>query len=155
MVQQKNNEHWLKRMAREEDNCVLSVGGLPQAVENARSAIPISTRVAFARLVQLYRRDHGMTIEDLARKADVDIVDIVNIERSVDVNHEPRTIYNLAELFKLATGTLMQLAGLAQPRDQAFAEQAVRFAARSAPVEKLTPQEHRDLEEYVKYLAKL
>jgi HTH-type transcriptional regulator, competence development regulator len=150
---QQSNSAWLRQLAKEEDNCVLSVGGLALAAEDARASIPISTRAAFARFVQLYRRDKGLTIEQLAQNADIDIIDIVNIERGVDVTPEPRTIYNLAEQFKLATSVLMQLAGLAQPRDQAFAERAIRFAARSAPVEKLTPQEHRDLEEYVKYLA--
>src|SRR5688572_29805274 len=110
------NSKWLMQMAREEGNDVLSVGGLAQSVADAETVVPISTRMAFARLVQLFRRDRGLSIEQLAANADVDIVDVVNIERGADIAHEPRTIYKIAELFKVPVGTLMQLAGLAKPR---------------------------------------
>ena len=47
----------------------------------------------------------------------------------------------------------MALAGLLKVKDAQFQQQAVRFAARSEPVEKLSKEEHRALEEYVKFLC--
>jgi len=47
---------------------------------------------------------------------------------------------------------LLQLSGNMIVRDRSLGQQAVKFAARSESVQKLSRQEHQALEEFVKYL---
>jgi hypothetical protein len=47
----------------------------------------------------------------------------------------------------------MALAGLLRVKDAQFQNAALKFAARSEPVKKLSQEEHSALEEYVKFLC--
>ena len=58
----------------------------------------------------------------------------------------------LAEFLKLPAKKLMVLAGLLQVKDFGLQQASVRFAARSEPVEDVSPEEHAAFEEYVKFL---
>jgi len=46
----------------------------------------------------------------------------------------------------------MVLAGLLQVKDFGLQQASVRFAARSEPMEDVSPEEHAAFEEYVKFL---
>jgi transcriptional regulator with XRE-family HTH domain len=155
------NTDWLLRMAAAENNTELSVGGLarelgmfeqqPESVESAT----IPRKGAFSRLIGLRRREQRLTVEQLAERADVELVELLDIEHgTLPAPPDVRTVYKLATTLKLPEQPLMQLAGLAQPKDDTFGEAAVRFAARSEPVDKLSREEHQALEEFVKFLAK-
>src|SRR5579859_5800915 len=73
--------------------------------------------IAFGRFVRLMRRDRGLTLEKLAEDADVEVAELVEIED--DTHHKPelRTVYQLANYFKLPRSNLLQVAGLTVPRD--------------------------------------
>jgi transcriptional regulator with XRE-family HTH domain len=92
-------------------------------------------------------------MEKLAEDARVDLAEVVSIERDPSFRPEPRTIYQLAKILNLPSKGLLQLSGNTIVKDQKFREQAVRFAARSGSVERLTSEEHRALEEYVAFLS--
>jgi hypothetical protein len=62
-------------------------------------------------------------------------------------------VHKIAEFLKIPVTKLLALAGLLQVKDPQFQNAALKFAARSAPVEKLSQQEHSDLEEIVKFLC--
>jgi hypothetical protein len=62
-------------------------------------------------------------------------------------------VHKIAEYLKIPAKKLLALAGLLQVKDSSFQKAALKFAARSAPVEKLSQQEHSDLEEIVKFLC--
>ena len=47
----------------------------------------------------------------------------------------------------------MQLAGLSQPKDARLSEEAIRFAARSEPIEELNDVERAALEAFVSVLS--
>lgn len=98
------------------------------------------------------RRKLGFTIHDLANKADVELEDLLAIEKGKEIR-EPRTVSNLALALKLPTDKLMPLAGLAVNRDIRLERAAVRFAARSAPINALTDDESEALEEFVRVLG--
>jgi HTH-type transcriptional regulator, competence development regulator len=114
---------------------------------------PAETRLALGSLVQLTRRKHRLTLEKLAEEARVDLAEVVSIERDPNFRPEPRTIYQLAKILNLPSRGLLQLSGNTMVKDQEFREQAVRFAARSGSVERLTSEEQRALEEYVAFLS--
>ena len=66
---------------------------------------------------------------------------------------EPRTVYQLASYFEVPSANLMALAGLTRPRRVGFAEQAMKFAARSACVDDLNDEERAIFEGLVKVLT--
>ena len=95
-----------------------------------------------------------MSLEQLADDADVDMVDLVEIES--DPHHRPelRTAYQLANYFKVSQAGLMQVAGLAAPKDARLLDEGVRFAARSESIAALTPEEGAALEAFVAVLSR-
>lgn len=112
------------------------------------------TTIAFGRFVRLMRRDRGLTVEKLAEDTDVDVSELVEIED--DTRHKPelRTVYQLANYFRVPRANLIQVAGLTAPKDQRLAQEAVKFAARSEPIAELTREEREALEAFVAVLSK-
>ena len=150
-----SDTQWIQKMAQKEANGFISVGGLVADLreEAAGPAIQQVARYALGRLISLWRRERGLSTEQFAERSKIDVADLLSIERAEQVFPEPRTISQLAHVLECSTASLMQLSGLAQPRDARFREAAIRFAARSEPIEKLSPSEHEALEEFVKFLA--
>ena len=81
------------------------------------------------------------------------MTDLVEIES--DPRHKPelRTAYQLANYFNVPRPGLLQVAGLAAPKDARLFDEAVRFAARSEPMTALTPEEGAALESFVSALS--
>lgn len=152
-----SNRDWLKKQAALEDGGFVSVGGFISSIEDATeesmttAAEPL--KHAFVRLLQLKRRERALTLEDLAKDADVDLVELISMEG--DEHYVPRllTVDRIATFFDLPKRPLMALAGLLKVKDAQFQEAALRFATRSEPVDKLSREEHRALEEYVRFLC--
>ena len=149
------SKEWLRKKAEQEDGCYVSVGGLVQALEQTgqgtSNVIPI--KHAFVRFVQLARRERRLSLEEFAEKVDVDLVELLKIE--TEEHHKPaiRTVHKIAAFLKVPEQKRMALAGLLQVKDVQFQNAALKFATRSAPVEKLSGEEHSDLEEIVKFLC--
>ena len=147
------SEAWLRQMADAEDRCgAVSVGGLAVDLGVLRSASADKPRV-LSRFIELARRARGMTVEILAERADVDLGELVAIERDEDVSPTPRTVYQLARLLGVPTGKLMVLAGLAEEEDSTLDRAALKFAARSEPAARLSKAEREALDEFVKVLV--
>jgi transcriptional regulator with XRE-family HTH domain len=146
------NPEWLSRMADAEDRCPsVAVGGLAQELGMLHSSTGEAPKV-FGRLIEYARRARGLTVEALATSANVELAEVVAIETEVNVVPLPRTVYQLAQVLKLPAATLSELAGLAQPR-KVLSEAAVRFAARSEPMDKLSEDERVAFEEFVKVIV--
>lgn len=152
-----SDRNWLKEKAALEDGGFVSVGGFISSVdvpESQSAAEPEPLKHAFVRLLQLKRRERALTLEEFANEADLDLAEIVRLES--DENYTPSilTVDRIADFFSLPKKPLMALAGLLRLKDVSFRQEALRFAARSEPVEKLSPEEHQALEEYVRFLCK-
>jgi len=145
---------WLVRRAALEADIDVAAG-LSARNPFLDDAPPASSeaRLAFGPLVQLMRRKSLMSMEKLAEEARVDLVEIVAIERDPGFRPEPRTVHQIARVLKLPAKSLLQLSGNTVVRDDHFRDEAVRFAARSGSVERLTPEEKSALEEYVAFLS--
>jgi HTH-type transcriptional regulator, competence development regulator len=147
---------WCLRMARHEADAEIGAGLLaidPVFDGEAMPASPEEPSVAFSRFVRLMRRNRGLTIEKLAEDTDVDVGELVDIEE--DPRHKPevRTVYQLANFFRVSRSNLMQVAGLTAPQDNRLINESVRFAARSEPVAALTPEERAALDAFVTVLS--
>ena len=150
-------KEWFIRSAKIEGDSEVGAGHSPflQQREEAIASpveLAIEMRLAFGRFVELMRRNLKLSVEQLSAKADVDLAELVSIENGISSVPEPVTVYQLATFFRVPEKRLMQLAGLAQPKDAKFLHEAVRFAARSEPVEKLTADQHEALEHLIAVL---
>lgn len=149
-------KQWFEKSARLEGDSAVGAG-LPTFFREADSApdaglAAAELRVAFGRFVALMRRQLGLSIEQLARRADVDVAELVTIEKKVDYVPEAMTVYNLAKTFRTPEKSLLQLAGLTVRKDPEFVQEAVRFAAKSETIAKLTKEEQAALESFVAVL---
>jgi transcriptional regulator with XRE-family HTH domain len=151
MIEMNTNAAWLRAKAEGEGNGIVSVGGLvcDLAKLEEESKARLAERVALAKLVEFRRRQYRLSAEDLSKKADVDLEDVVGIERGEGTVPEPRTMHRLARALELPEQRLLELAGLVPAMDARLREATVRFAARSGPVASLLPQEQEALEEFV------
>lgn len=151
---------WCLEMARREGNAEVAAGLLafdPEPKEPAEGTDEVhrhdDPHLAFGPLIALLRRRHGLTIEKLAVNADVEPGDLVSIERDPHYTPEPRTVFQLARVFRLPNKRLMQLSGLAVAKDARFRQAAVRFAALSVSIEALSKEEKTVLESFIKFLS--
>ena len=145
---------WLLQAAEKEENGITSVGGLASRAQAEFQAlgVPTAERTALAHLLELQRRKLRLSVESLASQSEVEVEEILEVERGDGVP-EPRTIFKLAHALKLRDDKLMQLAGHVSIRDPRLGRAAVRFAARSASMDALTAEESAALAEFVKELA--
>lgn len=158
MKLERSKEWWMAR-ARREGDAVIGAGLLaldPKPDERTVSSHATAgeeTRIAFGKFVNLMRRRRGYSMEELAQAADLDASELLVIEDDVHYIPEPRTVFKLAQTFEVSQQRLMQLAGLVVANDAGFRQEAVRFAARSEAVQKLTPEESSALEAFVAVLS--
>ena len=130
MIQMNTDVAWLRAKAEAEDNGIVSVGGLVGALAKRaeESKAHLAERIALAKLVELRRRQYRLSAEDLAKKADVDLEDVVSLERGEGTVPEPRTMHRLAQALELPEPRLLELAGLVPAKDVLFRKATVRFA---------------------------
>lgn len=153
------SEDWWMARARREGDAVVGAGLLAfdPAPEARPSGVQVGaaedTRIAFGKFVNLMRRRRGFSMEQLAEAAELEASELLVIEDNVHYVPEPRTVFKLAQTFEVSQRRLMQLAGLSVANDIGFREEAVRFAARSESVQKLTPEESSALEAFVTVLS--
>lgn len=158
MKLERSKEWWLAR-ARREGDTVIGAGLLafdPTPDERPTGAQVIAaedTRIAFGKFVNLMRRRRGFSMEALAQAADLDASELLVIEDDVHYVPEPRTVFKLAQTFEVPQQRLMQLAGLVASNDVGLRQEAVRFAARSEAVQKLSPEESAALEAFIAVLS--
>jgi hypothetical protein len=155
---ERSKDWWMARARREGDAAVgaglLAFDPAPEERPSSAQAAPVEeTRIAFGRFVNLMRRRRGYTMERLAEVAELDASELLVIEGDVHYVPEPRTVFQLAQTFAVSQQRLMQLAGLAAANDAGFRKEAVRFAARSESVQKLTFAETSALEAFVAILS--
>lgn len=157
MKLERSKDWWMAR-ARREGNAAVGAGLLafdpaPEERPSSVQAAAEDTRIAFGKFVNLMRRRRGFSMEQLAEAAELEASELLVIEDDVHYVPEPRTVFKLAQTFEVSQRRLMQLAGLAAANDVGFREEAVRFAARSESVQKLTPEESSALEAFVAVLS--
>ena len=153
---ERSKDWWISHVASEGDAAVGA--GLmafdPRPSEEKINAAAEESRLAFGRFVSLMRRRLGLTVEQLAVRVELDASELLLIEDSLRPTPEPRTVYQLARFFKVSQKALMQLAGLTLASDMTLREEAVRFAARSESIQKLTTEELAALNAFIVVLSK-
>jgi transcriptional regulator with XRE-family HTH domain len=145
----------LARAQREPESGITSVGGLADRLEAMAVKVPESSRLSLAKFIELSRRKMQLTVEQLAERADVELAELVAIEKGDEIIPEARTIYRLSQELGVKPEPLLELAGLVTVKGSRVSEAAVRFAARSEPMAKLSREEEEALTWFVKELTKV
>jgi transcriptional regulator with XRE-family HTH domain len=176
MAHEPLNFHVTREWAREQagiepDDGITSVGGLAhrigaleptrapgrEAVVRPSGAPPVwrdPRRHSLGKLVELSRRRLRLSIEQLAAQADVDVAELLALERAGDVVPQTRTVRQVAGVLRVPVEPLLELAGLAPAESASLTESAVRFAARSESINDLSKEEEEALSWFVQELAK-
>ena len=154
---ERSKEWWLAK-ARHEGDSVVGAGLLALDAKSDDTSVPAAAtdeaRVAFGRFINLMRRRRGLSVEKLAEVAKVEPSELLVIEEDVQYVPDHRTVYCLAQVFDVPQQGLLQLSGLAVANDPGFRREAVRFAARSESVQKLTAEEAAALDAFVTVLSR-
>ena len=158
------SQDWLRRKVESDPDVDNDAGPFINVLESIGMFLPPdvapveapSTRVveAFGVLIRQFRRQRQWTVEELARRTRVDAEDLRQIERHPNVRPRPRIVHQLSEVMGVPERALLKLSGATVTRDQRFEEEAMRFAAKSDDMSKLSREEQRVLNDYVKYLIK-
>jgi transcriptional regulator with XRE-family HTH domain len=111
-----------------------------------------SLRQAFHLFVQMLRRERGFTVAELAQETEIDKTEIVAMERNPGYRPSPLTLHKLSKFYSIPERRFLVLAGAVKDVPREFSEQASRFAAQSESFAKLTKEEKKVLDEFVKVL---
>src|SRR5437588_2796365 len=140
---------WFIQAAKLEGDCEIGAGSPLTAIQPGVPTISVLKHLTFGKLVLLLRRKLGLSIEQLATRAETTAVELRAIEDNAYHEPEPSTVYGLAAVFGLSPAKMMQAAGLAVSKQFSLNEDAVRFATDAKPTGPLSPEEQHALEAYV------
>ncbi|PBJ21585.1 Helix-turn-helix domain protein [Pseudomonas ogarae] len=143
------SKEWFKKMAELEGDSPIGAGTYGLRASSITPQNQDETNVVFGRFVRLMRRQQGLTVEQLADRANIDLSELVDIEDDSRYKPGPRTVYQLANFFSVPDRRLMQIAGLTSKMDVHLQNEGARFAARSDPVAQLTPEERAALDAFI------
>ncbi len=144
---------WVTRMTEREDNATIAVGGLAAKVGAIERNERSPELMALGKLIELRRREKGLTVEALLRLARVTEAALVDLERGLRMPNTRDVISLLATAIDLPCERLLAVAGLHGTPSPKRNSAALRFASRARPVEGLSPAEQAALGEFLKVLA--
>jgi transcriptional regulator with XRE-family HTH domain len=150
-------KEWILSRAQHEEGFEIGAGSPLHLAESEASPSPaaekigtIEQRLSFGHFIALMRRRQGWTIQQLAQRAEVDIGELLVIEKDPHHEAELSTVHGLARTFNVPPRRLIKMVGLAEDRPSRLAEAAVYFAASADPVAPLTESEEIALQAYLK-----
>jgi len=111
-------------------------------------------RYVFHEVVRKLRQLRGLTINQLAEQLDLDPGEVVAMERNFAYRPSPLTLHKMSNFYEIPQVRFNALAGATKEIPADLREQASRFAAQSESFSKLTREEKKLLDEFVKVLKK-
>lgn len=109
-------------------------------------------RYVFQTTMRDLRRSKEWTMEYLADRLGVDRGEVVAMERYVAYRPTPLVIHKLSRLYGVVEQKLAALAGAFDAPSESVKESASRFAAQSESFAKLSKEEKKTLDGFVKFL---
>ncbi len=105
-------------------------------------------------LVRMLRRKKKLDPLELAEAAGVDVEEVNGIESNPHFEASPMTLVRLERFFQLEGRSLAFLAGAIHRPTEALKDEVVRFAAYSSGTAKLTREQKKALNAFVRFLGK-
>jgi transcriptional regulator with XRE-family HTH domain len=142
------NGHSLSMLSRiaKALNCTLSV-----SMDNSLDELG-PRRLAFQEVVRGLRRSKGLGVEQFAKNAEIEKADVVAMERHPGYKPSPLVIHRLSKFYKIPQKKLAILAGAIKDAPPKMEQETSRFAAQSESFAKLTKEERKILDEFVRFL---
>ncbi len=146
---------WITQKAFEEDGALVLAGCVSIPVVEARQVTSqvLAARLSFSKFIQFARLRLKLSKEQFASKIQIPLNELVCIEDDDKFTPTLRTVHMLAQFLKVSHVKLLTLAGLAEAKDAQFNDAAVRFAAKSEPIRKLTREEQEAFDEFARFLS--
>lgn len=148
------DKSWFESRIRQDEEFEVGVGtGTGKGEDSGEPEEDFAGTYAFGTLIQLMRREKGLTVEQLAERARVGVAEVVGIERDPRHKPRPRSVYQLADFFGLPQRALLKLSNVTEVHDEPLREAAYHFAANSSTVAELSREERAAMTEFVKVLS--
>lgn len=109
-------------------------------------------RFAFQEMARGLRKYKGLGIDKFAEKSGIDKADVIALERHLNYMPSPLVIHKLSKFYDIPQKKLAFLAGAIKDMPPEMEVEASRFAAQSESFSKLTDEERKTLDEFVKFL---
>lgn len=111
-----------------------------------------TVRVAFRELLRKLRVAHGYSVQDAAGKLGISPSEVLILEQNQSHRPSPLLLHKLSKLYNIPQRRLAILCGAIRDIPQDVREEASRFAAMSDSFSKLSPDERKQLDLFVKFL---
>ena len=111
-----------------------------------------TVRLAFREVIRGLRKEQGLSLDQLARRIDARTEELAKLERDSTYRPTPLMLYKLSRFFEIPQRMLALLAGAIKGMPPALYQQASSFVAQSESFSKLTNEEKKLLDEFVKFL---
>jgi transcriptional regulator with XRE-family HTH domain len=111
-------------------------------------------RDVFREVVRSLRRERELTVDQLAKKLEIDRDEILAMERNPGYRPSPVVLHKLSQFYGIPTRRLAALAGAVRETPDRLVEEASRFAAQSDSFAKLTREERQLLDRFVNFLKR-
>lgn len=141
-------EAWTAALSENTENVI------QLADHQSSTSEPSPVQRGFSSLMRLLRRRKEMEVPELAISAQVDPTELSRIEEEPGYLPTPRTIFQLERFFDLPKDTLSRLSGAVTKNSDTIQGELLRFAACSDGMGKLTHEEKKLVNEFVKHLAR-
>lgn len=115
----------------------------------------VQMRVALGVLVRQLRLKDGLSVAELAERAQVSEDELHQVEHDPNYTAHPRLIYQLSEYFNVSLSTLSQMSGTTYAVERTLYNTAVKYAAKADDMSNLTGEEQETLDQFVAVLNKL
>lgn len=109
-------------------------------------------RIAFQELMQKLRRRKGLTVDQLAKKLDLDRGEVLAMERIPCYRPSPLSLHRLSQFYGIPQERLIALAGATRELPVELREEASRFAAQSESFANLTKEEKKLVDDFIQVL---
>lgn len=107
---------------------------------------------AFRRFVQNARRKEGLSIKQASKKMDVDSSELEQMEHDSSYRPSPLALSKLSEFYGVSHERLAALAGSIKDLPPELRVRASKFAAQSESFAKLSKDEKKALDEFMRFL---
>lgn len=111
-----------------------------------------TVRFAFREVIKGLRKERGLSVDQLARKIEFPAEELAELERNSTYRPSPLVLHKLSKFFEIPQRKLATLAGAIADVPLAFRQRASSFAAKSESFAKLTNEEKKILDDFVKFL---
>lgn len=109
-------------------------------------------RYAFQKLLYLSRLKKGWSLEKAADKIGIEPSELYTLERVAECRPSPFILYQLSQAYEVPQEKLAFLAGAFKQVPDELRKEASRFAAQSDSFDKITPEERKLLDGFIKLL---